>query len=537
MNTTVLATKWRPRLFSELIGQKPIVTALSNSLDSDRIHHSYLLTGSRGVGKTTLARILAKCLNCETNGISSKPCGKCATCLSIDSGQFVDLYEIDAASRTKVEDTRELLENVQYMPTQGRFKIYLIDEVHMLSTHSFNALLKTLEEPPEHVKFILATTDYQKIPSTILSRCLHFSLKKISPSIIDSHLQNILLKENIKFENKAIENISNLADGSMRDALSITEQCISHSEGNITYENVCKILCLMPSDSINKLCEMIVNEDINALMNYIDKLYYESIDFKFILEEIISILHQTAIYKATSTLKDLTYETSIQNFSKKYNEENIQTLYQICVSNLKDIEFAPNYRSGFEMAIIRILLFTPFDFKNIKKESNTDIKKSIEKKNNINISNYEDKNKNKKITKAKENPIDFSENWETVVSRLEIDSITRNLAKNIVFETSKDNKITFLINSDVLTVATDKSQKKLEEALSIFYGETIYIKIVPSEQNLSTIHKINEDKNNDKIQAAEILIDNDDFVKTIKEKYSATSINNSVKIIENSEGD
>ena len=212
-------------------------------------------------------------------------------------------------------------------------------------------------------------------------------------------------------------------------------------------------------------------------------------------------------------------------------------MYQICVSNLKDIEFAPNYRSGFEMAVIRILLFTPFDIKNIEKENNTDIKKSIEKKNNINISDYEDKSKNKKITKEKENAIDFSENWETVVSRLEIDSITRNLAKNIVFETSKGNKITFLINSNVLTVATDKSQKKLEEALSIFYGETIYIKIVPSEQNLSTIHKINEDKNNDKIQAAEILIDNDDFVKTIKEKYSATSINNSVKIIENSEGD
>tara|TARA_B100000886_G_C20374064_1_gene470907 strand:+ start:6 stop:1229 length:1224 start_codon:yes stop_codon:yes gene_type:complete len=407
----------------------------------------------------------------------------------------------------------------------------------MLSTHSFNALLKTLEEPPEHVKFILATTDYQKIPSTILSRCLHFSLKKISPSIIDSHLQNILSEENIQFENKAIENISNLADGSMRDALSITEQCISHSEGNITYENICKILCIMPSDSVNKLCEMIVNEDINSIMSYIDKLYYESIDFKFILQEIISILHQTAIFKATSSLKDRTYDRSIQNFSKKYNEENIQTLYQICVSNLKDIEFAPNYRSGFEMAIIRILLFTPFDFKNIKKENNTNKKKSIEKKNNTNKSENGDINRNKKIVQEKENDINFSENWETIVSRLEIDSITRNLAKNIVFESSKGNRINFLINSDVLTVATDKSQKKLEEALSIFYGETICLKIVPSEQNLSTIHKINEDKYNAKIKAAEIEMDNDDFVKTIKEKYSATSINNSVKIIEESKGD
>jgi len=262
MSNTVLATKWRPKLFSDLIGQEPVVTALINSLDNQRLHHTYLFTGTRGVGKTTLARILAKCLNCEVNGVSSEPCGKCDSCLAIDAGQFVDLYEVDAASRTKVEDTRDLLENVQYMPTQGRYKIYLIDEVHMLSSHSFNALLKTLEEPPEYVKFILATTDQQKIPSTILSRCLHFNLNRISQDTIQLKLKTILEQEQVKFEDSAIKNISKIADGSMRDALSITEQCISHGDNMITYENICKILCLIPSDKINQIVKKIIDNPI-----------------------------------------------------------------------------------------------------------------------------------------------------------------------------------------------------------------------------------------------------------------------------------
>ena len=328
MSNIVLATKWRPKLFSDLIGQDPVVTALINSLDNQRLHHSYLFTGTRGVGKTTLARILAKCLNCETNGVSSKPCGKCASCLAIDAGQFVDLYEVDAASRTKVEDTRELLENVQYLPTQGRFKIYLIDEVHMLSTHSFNALLKTLEEPPEHVKFILATTDPQKIPSTILSRCLHFSLNRISAEVIRNQLEKVLTNENINFEENATKNISKIADGSMRDALSISEQCRSHGDNKITYNNICKILCLMPAENINEIVNLIVNNDVKKLMDLIEQMYFQTADFKYILEELISIFHQTAMFKVTNKLNDSIYDTSIKSLSEKYSEEEIQVLYQ-----------------------------------------------------------------------------------------------------------------------------------------------------------------------------------------------------------------
>jgi DNA polymerase-3 subunit gamma/tau len=252
------------------------------------------------------------------------------------------------------------------MPTQGRYKIYLIDEVHMLSTHSFNALLKTLEEPPEHVKFILATTDPQKIPSTILSRCLHFSLNRISSEVIKNQLEKVLEKEKINFEESAIKNISKIADGSMRDALSITEQCISHGDNKITYDNICKILCLMPVENINKVIDYIVKEEADGLIEFIDKMYYQSVDFKYLLQEIISIFHQTAIFKVTKKSNDSMYESSIKNLSDKYSEEEIQILYQIGVSNLKDLEFAPDFKSGFEMAIIRLLLFTPFNLEKLQ---------------------------------------------------------------------------------------------------------------------------------------------------------------------------
>ncbi len=537
MNNTVLATKWRPKSFSELVGQEPIVKALANSLDSNRIHHSYLLTGTRGVGKTTLARILAKCLNCETNGVSSEPCSKCVSCESIDQGQFVDLYEIDAASRTKVEDTRELLENVQYMPTQGRFKIYLIDEVHMLSTHSFNALLKTLEEPPNHVKFILATTDHQKIPSTVLSRCLHFGLNRISENTINSQLAKILSDENIDFEKEALENISRLADGSMRDALSLTEQSISHGDNKITYENICKILCLTPADNINKICEMIVKEDIKSLMNFIDKIYYESTDFKFLLEEIISILHQTAIYKATNFFKGDAYKRSILAFSEKFNEENIQTLYQICTSNLKDIDYAPDYKSGFEMTIIRMILFTPFQFHADKIQNKNIIEPLPEKKNKIESKKNSVRSKEKEALTTADQPVDIKSRWESIISRLEIDSITRNLAKNIMFDNNQENNYQFLINQDLKNLVTEKSKAKLQEALSNFLSKEITIKIIISENNLATIHKAQEAEYNDKIKQAEKEINNDAFVKIIKEKFEAKSIDNSTKLNEKAKGD
>lgn len=528
MSNTVLATKWRPKLFSDLIGQDPVVTALENSLDNQRLHHSYLFTGTRGVGKTTLARILAKCLNCETNNISSKPCGDCSSCISIDLGQFVDLYEVDAASRTKVEDTRELLENVQYMPTQGRYKIYLIDEVHMLSTHSFNALLKTLEEPPEHVKFILATTDPQKIPSTILSRCLHFSLNRITPETIKTQLENVLKKENIAFEEDAIKNISKIADGSMRDALSIAEQCISHGDNKITYNNICKILCLMPVENINQIVSMIINENTDKLLADVEKMYYQSADFKYILEELISIFHQTAIFKITNNLNDSVYAESIKNLSQKYNEEEIQILYQIGVTNLRDIELAPDYKSGFEMALVRMILFTPFKFdNNLKVDKNEDKVKSRELENDRSIPK-------KKILEKNNEPsnetLSLEKNWDIIIKRLDADSITKNLANNISFESKNDNILNFLISESLLSVATEKSKSKLQEALSNYFKKTINIKIIVSDTELLTLHKKNEEEYNNKIIDADEKIESDNFIKTIKEKFNATTVKNSIQI-------
>ncbi len=525
MSNTVLATKWRPKLFSDLIGQDPVVTALINSLDNQRLHHTYLFTGTRGVGKTTLARILAKCLNCETNGVSSKPCGKCASCLAIDAGQFVDLYEVDAASRTKVEDTRELLENVQYLPTQGRYKIYLIDEVHMLSTHSFNALLKTLEEPPEHVKFILATTDPQKIPSTILSRCLHFNLNRISQDTIQNQIKKILDSESINFENSAIKTISKISDGSMRDALSIAEQCISHGDNKITYENICKILCLIPSEKINEIIEKITLNDTEILMKLIDQMYYESVDFKYILQELVSIFHQTALYKVTNLLSNNIYDKSIKDLSDKFNEEEIQILYQVGITSLKDLEYAPDYKSGFEMALIRMLMFTPFNTSNLEEINNK------YDNQNINIGqNLSENERAKKQVKEENEILSIENNWAIIIKRLEIDSISKNLANNISFDYKKENCLYFLINKDLEGVVTVKSKEKLKEALSNYFKKDLDIDICISDKNLSTISKKNEKDYRDKISNANKKIDDDDFIKTIKEKFNAKSIENSVQI-------
>ncbi|WP_445179082.1 DNA polymerase III subunit gamma/tau [Pseudomonas sp. McL0111] len=362
MSYQVLARKWRPRSFREMVGQTHVLKALINALDSQRLHHAYLFTGTRGVGKTTIARIIAKCLNCET-GITSSPCGECSVCREIDEGRFVDLIEIDAASRTKVEDTRELLDNVQYAPSRGRFKVYLIDEVHMLSSHSFNALLKTLEEPPPYVKFILATTDPQKLPATILSRCLQFSLKNMTPERVVEHLTHVLGAENVPFEDDALWLLGRAADGSMRDAMSLTDQAIAFGEGKVLAADVRAMLGTLDHGQVFDLLHALIEGDAKALLEAVRHLAEQGPDWNGVLSEILNVLHRVAIAQALPDGVDNGHgdRDRVLALAQALPAEDVQFYYQMGLIGRRDLPLAPDPRGGFEMVLLRMLAFRPAD--------------------------------------------------------------------------------------------------------------------------------------------------------------------------------
>ncbi|WP_295483698.1 DNA polymerase III subunit gamma/tau [uncultured Pseudomonas sp.] len=362
MSYQVLARKWRPRSFREMVGQTHVLKALINALDNQRLHHAYLFTGTRGVGKTTIARIIAKCLNCET-GITSTPCGTCSVCREIDEGRFVDLIEIDAASRTKVEDTRELLDNVQYAPSRGRFKVYLIDEVHMLSSHSFNALLKTLEEPPPYVKFILATTDPQKLPATILSRCLQFSLKNMSPERVVEHLSHVLEAENVPFEQDALWLLGRAADGSMRDAMSLTDQAIAFGEGKVLAADVRAMLGTLDHGQVYGVLQALLEGDARALLEAVRDLAEQGPDWSGVLAEMLNVLHRVAIAQALPEAVDNGQgdRDKVLALAAALPAEDVQFYYQMGLIGRRDLPLAPEPRGGFEMVLLRMLAFRPAD--------------------------------------------------------------------------------------------------------------------------------------------------------------------------------
>ncbi len=360
MSYQVLARKWRPRSFHEMVGQEHVLRALVNALDNERLHHAYLFTGTRGVGKTTIARIFAKSLNCE-QGVGSKPCGQCSACTEIDEGRFVDLIEVDAASRTKVDETRELLENVQYAPTRGRYKVYLIDEVHMFSNHSFNALLKTLEEPPPHVKFLLATTDPQKLPVTILSRCLQFNLKRLAPNLINDHLIDVLGRESIQFETPAIRELARAADGSMRDALSLLDQAIAFGAGDIKEDEVRAMLGTIERGQVVELVRSLASQDAAAILQCIDQAAEQSPDFAAMLAELLSLLQRIAVAQAVPDAIDDSEgdREVVLELANQLAREDVQLFYQIGLIGRRDLHLAPDPRGGFEMVLLRMLAFQP----------------------------------------------------------------------------------------------------------------------------------------------------------------------------------
>ena len=356
----MLARKWRPRDFTEMVGQEHVVQALVNALDSERLHHAYLFSGTRGVGKTTIARIFAKSLNCD-QGLSSKPCGECASCVEVDQGRSVDLIEIDAASRTGVDDMRELLDNVQYAPTRGRFKIYLVDEVHMLSKHSFNALLKTLEEPPPHIKFLLATTDPQKLPVTVLSRCLQFNLKRMSRQQILSHLQYLIVQEKVEAETAAMVLLSSAADGSMRDALSLLDQAIACGGGSVSLSTTEVMLGTISRDYLVKIFDSLVQQDAAGLVREARNVIAYNPDYQRVCAEMISLLHQMALYQSEAEIEpeDDWMGEQIIGLSARLSSEEIQLYYQIMLQGRHDLSLSPDGAVGFEMLMLRLLAFSP----------------------------------------------------------------------------------------------------------------------------------------------------------------------------------
>ena len=360
MSYLVLARKWRPKDFADTVGQEHVLQALINALDSGRLHHAYLFTGTRGVGKTTIARILAKALNCE-KGVTSQPCGECSACVEIDEGRFVDLIEVDAASKTKVDDTRDLLDNVQYAPARGRYKVYLIDEVHMLSKSSFNALLKTLEEPPPHVKFLLATTDPQKLPVTVLSRCLQFNLMRMTPRLISDRLAHICEAESIEADSTALATIARAADGSMRDALSLLDQAIAYCGGKLEEPQVARMLGTIDRDHVVRLLRLLADNDARGIVDAIREIDEQFPNYGRLLEDLARDLQRIAVYQVVGTCdaEDDLKEEEYAELAERLPGADVQLFYQVAILGRRDLHLAPDPRSGAEMTLLRMLAFRP----------------------------------------------------------------------------------------------------------------------------------------------------------------------------------
>jgi DNA polymerase-3 subunit gamma/tau len=439
MSYQVLARKWRPSNFSQVAGQAHVLKSLINALDNERLHHAYLFTGTRGVGKTTLARILAKCLNCE-EGISSVPCEKCGSCTEITEGRFIDLLEIDAASRTKVEDTRELLDNVQYAPSRGRFKVYLIDEVHMLSNHSFNALLKTLEEPPPHVKFLFATTDPQKLPVTVLSRCLQFNLKNLSPQLISEYLGSVLEKEKLEFEEEALWQIAAAASGSMRDALTLVDQAISYCEGQVATDGVIEMLGVPPQKQVYELLKGMASRSVSTILELIRDIAEQTPDYSHTLDSLLSTLHRVAIAQIEPKAADNSYGDmpQILELASLISAEDVQLYYQMGIKGREDLRLSAEVRTAFEMLLIRMLVFSPGYVEPTNLVTGASADSSTTNKSSSAIESESEKKKNK-LTAEIKSPQQLEEPEPERVSE-ELIEVSSEAPTDIEAEQSSDTK-------------------------------------------------------------------------------------------------
>lgn len=545
MSYQVLARKWRPKSFPAMVGQEHVLRALINALDNDRLHHAYLFTGTRGVGKTTVARIFAKSLNCE-NGVTSSPCGVCSACTEIDQGRFVDLIEVDAASRTKVEDTRELLENVQYAPTRGRFKVYLIDEVHMLSNHSFNALLKTLEEPPPHVKFLLATTDPQKLPVTILSRCLQFNLKRMAPEMIAGHLEYVLGEEGISFDKPAVVQISEGADGSMRDALSLLDQAIAYGGGKLVDEEVRAMLGTIDRTYVYKLLQGLADADAVSVLETVNGLAQQGVDFTSVLAELVSQLHKLALAQVVpQTVEGLVEQEAITALAQAISQEDIQLYYQIGLIGRRDLPFAPELRGGFEMILLRMLAFRP-DASSQQRQATVGTQQSARAStaqptpaaapSSYSHSGSELSAQQVKPASAISEPSSALApgSWHEIVSQLGLRGMAQQLAANSEMISRDGGVVRLALSAQHASLRRKALEQQLQDALQKYFGEPINLEFstAAGTQVQHTPAVIDKRQAENRQQAAVDAINADPNVRRIQESFNAQVVTDSVRPVE-----
>ncbi len=583
MGYQVLARKWRPGIFSEMVGQTHVLRAITNALDNDRLHHAYLFTGTRGVGKTTIARIFAKSLNCEA-GVSSTPCGQCSICQEISDGRFIDLIEVDAASRTKVEDTRELLDNVQYAASRGRYKVYLIDEVHMLSTHSFNALLKTLEEPPPHVKFLLATTDPKKLPATILSRCLQFNLKRLPPELIQEHLKYVLTAEKIEAENSALKQLARAADGSMRDALSLLDQAIAYSGGQLTTAQMHEMLGTIEQTHVLKLAQALAENSAEALLGCVHQLAEQAPDFNGVLADLIALFYRVALQQTVPSAfsNDEDNREIIVQLAENISPQDVQLYYQIALMGRRDLPLSPDLRTGFEMIMLRMLAFKPVSASNTAPNSEKNIQPTAEvpQKKSTPAAPLNTKTQKppktpdqqpeapvlspakqaiaaaKELAKSKPSkpkvpplktskqkiqtqPTAFpSDDWHTIVESLQLTGLVQQLALNSLYKSRDGNTITLQVDRNGERLRSPQLIERLEKALQHYFSAPVKL-IFESKDQLKSEPETSlktetpavrqQRKADERLEMAKQSISEDTHVKALQDRFNARVVTDSIK--------
>ncbi len=527
----VLARKYRPHTFGELVGQTHAKKTLVNALDANSLHHGFLFTGTRGVGKTTIARIFAKSINCEA-GVSSTPCGTCPTCLEIDKGQSVDLIELDAASHTGVDNMRDILENAQYMPTKNRYKIYLIDEVHMLSKSSFNALLKTLEEPPEHVKFLLATTDPQKLPVTVLSRCLQFTLQQLTHEEILGQLKFIMDAENLSYEEAALAQIATFGNGSMRDALSLLDQSISYGNGTVTSKDIKAMLGLVHHDDIITLAKHLFNQDAKAVIEFIKDLAHRGENLTNALKDLSSLFHQISL---AQIVKDEVND-EITELAQAISNQDLQIFYQMAINGSKDMSLAPSEQIGFEMTLLRMLAFhSDIQSQNPSEKKTLKIKPSRPTSNNNSEALVTAKASPKEVTEIETQPsntlkISSQQEWETLSQTLNFSGGAKMLVKNTLFTSLENNTLTLTLDEQFANLLSDHVQKNILESLQTQHsGLTLVIEL--NKLTEQTLAQKETQAHNQYLATIQQEFLSDEIVQKLEQTFNAKVDINSIKEI------